>query len=269
MRATREARLAFGIATSAMAVTACRLVVAFLEADRVAIPREWRVGLLAVTAVATGVVVTGGVAYLAHAAARRSRYRGLLVSCVVLVLAAAAVLLTPLLVGALAGQHLSEVLTSTAWRWTWSSVAVLAPEVIAAGAMVAYAAAEREQQLTEQLEDELHQMATERNGMQHQLAEARQEIDELHAELVRADKQLDEQIREASELEKDLAELTSRADQVDELERELAELREHRASTAPSTDETVECRHGCGWTGMSTKAEAGHQRACPAREVAE
>jgi len=232
--------LAFGLAVAAMAVTASRLVIAYLEADRVPIDRDWRVGLLTLTAVATGVVVTGGLAYLAHASARRRRYRPLLVLCCGLVLVAAAVLLTPLLVGALAGQHLSEVLVSSAWRWTWSAVAVLAPEVIAAGCMVAYAGAEHDLEQIEELEQQLEQVATERNRRESELVQLRGE----------------------------LVQLTERAGELDELEQQLSELREHRASTA-SRAEQVECRNGCGFFGASSKAEAGHQRACPAREAAE
>jgi hypothetical protein len=61
-------------------VTAPRLALAFLAADGVVVPAAWRIDLLAVSSIATAVVLTGGTAYLAHAIAAASSGRGLLVA---------------------------------------------------------------------------------------------------------------------------------------------------------------------------------------------
>src|SRR6202140_1182059 len=59
-------------AVAAVTVTAPRLALAFLAADGVAVPTAWRIDLLAVSSVATAVVLTGGTADLAHAIAGAS-----------------------------------------------------------------------------------------------------------------------------------------------------------------------------------------------------
>lgn len=209
-------RLALAVVFAAVAVLAPRLVVLFLAADGVAVPPAWRSGLLAVSSVAMALVLTGGAAYLAHALARSRRYRGLLLTCWLVLLAAIAVLLTPLLAGSLTGSELHAVLTAPWARWLWGAVAALAPEIVAGGAMVALAALELDREHRDELESQLEQVARERNAAEHQLVQLREQAP--------------------------------------------------AATTAPAPPANpTPCRNACGKTFASTKAEAGHQRACPAR----
>ena len=65
---------------AAVTVAAPRLALAFLAADGVDVPTSWRIHLLAVSSVATAVMLTGGTAYLAHAIAVTSLGRGVLIA---------------------------------------------------------------------------------------------------------------------------------------------------------------------------------------------
>jgi hypothetical protein len=60
-------------ASLALLVNTPRLILAYLAADGLALAEGWRAAMLTVSAVATGIVLTGGNAYLAHAVARRRR----------------------------------------------------------------------------------------------------------------------------------------------------------------------------------------------------
>lgn len=171
--AERGARLRVGLhlAVAAILVNVPRLTLAFLEADGVEVGPGLRAGLLAVTGVATGVVLTGGGAYLAHALSRGSRFRPLLAATWGLVLACAAVLVTPALVAGLSGSELAAVLGSSWLRWAWSGTAVLAVELVAAGSMLAHAAEQGELERAEHAEQELLELARQRNRLEARLAE--------------------------------------------------------------------------------------------------
>jgi len=141
------ARFGLFLAVAAIAVNAPRLILVFLEAEGVPVASDLRVGLLALTGVATGVVLTGGGAFLAHAVAWGHHFRRILVVAWLIVLVATGVLITPMLAAGLAQAPLTTVLASSSSRWIWSAVAVLAVELVAAGSMIAYAAHRREAKL--------------------------------------------------------------------------------------------------------------------------
>jgi len=133
VRVTRPGVL---FAVAAVTVTAPRLALAFLAADGVAVPTAWRVDLLAVSSVATAIVLTGGTAYLAHAIAVSTRGRGLLMTLWTAALLCSGALIAPAIVATLRAQPLSVVLGAQQ-HWAWSICAVLAVDLVASGAMLA------------------------------------------------------------------------------------------------------------------------------------
>lgn len=135
-------RLPFAIVIAALVVSAPRLAVAFLLADGVGINERVQVAVYVLTGVASGIVLTGGNVYLAHALAEHWKRRGglwviLLVSWA-LFLGFAVVLIAPALVYGLTHSVLAEVLASAQTRWAWAIVAALSVEVLAAAAMAAH-----------------------------------------------------------------------------------------------------------------------------------
>jgi hypothetical protein len=168
----RPAASRFGlvVAVAAVAVNAPRLVLTFFAADGIVVGSRWRLALLALTGVATGVVLTGGGAYLAHALARQTEHRGVLAVVWLLVLSCAAVLVTPLLVASLDGRDLAQVLPTAPLRWAWSLVAVVAVELVAAGSMVAYTAEREADRSLADAERELLELARERNRLRDELS---------------------------------------------------------------------------------------------------
>src|ERR1700726_757429 len=123
-------------AIAAVTVTAPRLALAFLAADGVVVPTVWRIDLLAVSSIATAVVLTGGTAYLAHAIAVASSARGLLVALWTAALVCSGALIAPAIVATLRAQSLSAVL-GVQRHWAWSICSVLAVDLVASGAMLA------------------------------------------------------------------------------------------------------------------------------------
>lgn len=170
-------RLALLLAAAAVAVNAPRLILAFLEADGLPVSPSWRGSLLGLTGVATGVVLTGGGAYLAHALARGARYRRTLAVTWLLVLTCSGVLVTPMLVAGLGRAELGQVLPTPGKRWVWSATAVLAVELVAAGAMVAHAAHRTEQEEADETERELLRVARERDRLQGRLEGVSRELE--------------------------------------------------------------------------------------------
>lgn len=170
-----------------------------------------------------------------------------------LVLVGTGVLITPMLAAGLAEAPLTAVLASPSSRWAWSAVAVLAVELVAAGSMVAYAAHRREDRNAEDIEQELLEVADERNRLLAELEQLRDEFEVERAEMV----------QDIHRLESDL------------------ELRkpDSKSSTSPRTDATnngppdsvapasIPCRNGCGREFASPAAERGHQKGCPQRPV--
>jgi MFS family permease len=132
-KATRPGVL---FAVAAVTVTAPRLALAFLAADGVAVPTAWRIDLLAVSSVATAVVLTGGTAYLAHAIAVTPAGRGVLVALWTAALVCSGALIAPAIVATLRAQPLAVVLGAQR-HWAWSICAVLAVDLVASGAMLA------------------------------------------------------------------------------------------------------------------------------------
>ncbi len=134
-------RLPVNIAAAAVAVTAPRLALAFLQADGISIDPSTRATWLTVAAVATALVLTGGATALAHEIARQPGRRGLLGFFWVSALLSTGVLITPAIVAGLGSQGFASVLASPELRWAWSWAAVLAPDLMAAGLVLAAAGA--------------------------------------------------------------------------------------------------------------------------------
>jgi MFS family permease len=231
-RPSTLAHLGLFLAVAAIAVNAPRLILVFLEAEGVPVSAELRVGLLALTGIATGVVLTGGGAFLAHAVAWGRHFRRILVVAWLIVLVATGILITPMLAAGLAHAPLTAVLASSSSRWIWSAVAVLAVELVAAGSMVAYAAHRREDQDTGDLEQELLDIAAERNRLSGELDQLRGDFEAERAEM----------LEEVQQLESDL-----------------------NSRSQGSTPKSFPCRNGCGREFASPAAERGHQKGCPQR----
>lgn len=253
-RPSTLARFGLFLAVVAIAVNAPRLILVFLEAEGVPVSSELRVALLALTGIATGVVLTGGGAFLAHAVAWGRHFRRLLLVVWLIVLMATGILITPMLAAALAQAPLTAVLASPSLRWLWSAVAVLAVELVAAGSMVAYAAHRREEASTEGLEQELLEVAAERNRLLGELEQLQDDFGLERAEML-------EDIRR---LESDLDHRQLNSDsctspQPDAMSSAASE------SVAPAS--SIPCRNGCGRQFASPAAERGHQKGCPQRPV--
>jgi hypothetical protein len=129
------------LAIAAQAVSAPRLVLAFLDVDSVVIPVAVEVILLALTGLATALVLSGGGAYLAHTLATPTKRGGwwkvLLAGVWFTMLACAVVLIAPLMQSGMAHSSIAMTLHYTVAQWLWSIVAVVAVEVVAAGGMLA------------------------------------------------------------------------------------------------------------------------------------
>jgi hypothetical protein len=137
----------------ALLVNAPRFVLVFLRADSLALGKQIEAGLLILTAIATGCVLSGGGAVIAHTLAKHKhggRWRQALAAIWLAMLAFSVVLIAPLMVAGIRSSDLAAVLDSPAWQWGWSIVAVLAVEVLAAGAMIANALADEPLAVTEQ-----------------------------------------------------------------------------------------------------------------------
>ena len=130
------------IALSALAVNGPRFVLVFLEADGVILSHVVTGPLLGLTGIATGLVLTGGGAYIAHTIAEEGRppiVRFVLSICWACLLIFTVVLLAPAMTAAAKTSSLAEVLTTARLQWAWAIAAVVSVEVLAAGAMVAHA----------------------------------------------------------------------------------------------------------------------------------
>ncbi len=130
------------LALAALLVNGPRFVIIFLKVDSIDLPKTIEAVLLTATGIATGLVLTGGGAYIAHALAEskvRGAMRWFMILCWFLLLIFSVVLLAPLMVAAIDDSSLNTVLDSKFSQWLWSITSVLAVEVIAGGAMVAYA----------------------------------------------------------------------------------------------------------------------------------
>jgi len=252
-RSSTLGRFGLLLAVAAIAVNAPRLILVFLEAEGVPVSSDLRVGLLALTGIATGIVLTGGGAYLAHAVARGRHFRRILVVAWLMVLAGTGVLITPMLAAGLAEAPLTAVLASSSSRWIWSAVAVLAVELVAAGSMVAYAAHRREDHNAERVEQELLEIADERNRLLAELEQLRDDIEVERAEMV----------QDVRRLEAELDRRRPAQGSADSLEPDPSSNGAPE-STAPAN---IPCRNRCGREFASPAAERGHQKGCPERQV--
>jgi len=177
-------RLALALTLAAVLVAAPRLVLIFLEADSLQPGAEVRTALLGASGAALALVLTGGGAYLVHAIVRVGRFQRLLFALWLVILTCIAVLVTPRLVAGLQGAStpLAQVLATPALRWGWSATAVLAAELVATGCMIAYAAEHQQHHLLAELQQELEQLAHQRNRLQQQLLQANQRLEEQEQE---------------------------------------------------------------------------------------
>ena len=132
------------VAVAATLVSAPRLMLSFLIGDGVAVPEPVRITLLCTSSAATAVAVTGGAAYLARAIAVAATGRRFLAAAWLAAVLASSALMAPLIVAGLASSPLAGTLDSSASRWTWAVCAVLAVDLVAAGAMRADAAGRRD-----------------------------------------------------------------------------------------------------------------------------
>lgn len=130
------------LAIAALLVNGPRFVLIFLRVDSLTMPITAEAIMLGVTGIATGLVLTGGGAYIAHALAEsqtRGMVRTVMIICWFLLLIFNIILLAPLMVSAIRESSLRNVFETDFSQWLWSITSVLAVEIIAAGAMAAYA----------------------------------------------------------------------------------------------------------------------------------
>jgi len=135
-------RIGLWLAIAALLVNGPRFVIIFLQVDGLRLP-VWLEGiLLAITGIATGLVLTGGGAYAAHVLAQPThggKVRAFLLLCWILLLVFAVVLLAPMMVAAIRSSELAHVLVSNRAQWIWAVMSIVAVEVLAAAAMAAHA----------------------------------------------------------------------------------------------------------------------------------
>jgi hypothetical protein len=131
------------IAIAALLVNMPRLVILFLDVDGIDLGLAAEGWLLGVGGVAMGVSLSGGGAYIAHTIAqpkpRPAAATVALIACWVALLLFSVILLSPSLVLAVRSYDMAKVLVTERQQWLWSIIAVIAVEVLAAGAMVAHA----------------------------------------------------------------------------------------------------------------------------------
>lgn len=139
---------ALWIAAAAVAVNGPRLVLIFLQADGIAIPRGVEAAVLTITGIATGAVLTGGGMYIAHRLAEPGGSRAvrlILAGTWAALLVFSVVLIAPAMLLAWRHSPLAEIIPASADGWiigpdaAWATVAVLAVEVLAGGVMAAHA----------------------------------------------------------------------------------------------------------------------------------
>jgi hypothetical protein len=142
-------------AAAATVVTAPRLVLAFLVGDGIAVPDAVRIALLSTSSVATAIALTGGAAYLAHAITVARGDRRILAALWVATVACSSALMAPLIAAGLPRSLLASVLRTPTHQWLWAVCAVVAVDLVAAGAM----RADAEQSRDQERRDEEHERA--------------------------------------------------------------------------------------------------------------
>lgn len=142
-------KIALWLALSALAVNAPRFVILFLMVDGIYLPRGIEGLFLAITGIATGAVLSGGGAFIAHVLAHPTRggtVRAFVTTTWILLLVSNVILLAPMLVMAIQLSKLVAVLDSPGAQWLWAVTAIVSVECLAGGAMAAYALLDRSRQ---------------------------------------------------------------------------------------------------------------------------
>lgn len=134
-------RVSFGIVIAALLVSAPRLTLAFLIGDGILVAKSVEIGILTVTGIGSGVVLTIGNAVLAHALAVKATQRSWLwwIEAIawLLYLVGAVILVAPTLVAGLGHSPLGTVLSTPRAAWLWAITAVVIVELLVGAAMAA------------------------------------------------------------------------------------------------------------------------------------
>ena len=138
----KKSKVGLYLAIAALLVNGPRFIIVFLHADGILLPKGLEGAMLGITGLATGIVLTGGGAYISHQLAD-SQVKGLVKTIMAIIWLAflifSVILLAPLMVQSIQSSELVEVIDSTSMQWVWAVSSVLAVEVLASGAMAAYA----------------------------------------------------------------------------------------------------------------------------------
>jgi hypothetical protein len=141
-------RVSFGIVIAALLVSAPRLTLAFLLGDGIRVPEQMEVGILTVTGVGSGIVLTAGNALVAHALAVKAQQRSglwwLEAAAWLLFLVGAVIVMAPTLVAGLTKSSLNAVLQTSQSKWLWAVTAVVIVELLVGAAMAASILAQAE-----------------------------------------------------------------------------------------------------------------------------
>lgn len=231
----------FGIVIAGLLVTAPRLALSYLKADAIVLPANWEAWIFGTTGIASGIVLTGGNALIAHVLADKYRSRGLLWWIVaagwIAFLLFAVVLAAPVIVQGLQQSDLSTVLPQIKHQWTWAIVAVLSIEVLIAISMAAY------------VMHEVHEVPAQQSKSQQQPS-AIGMLAGAFAERIRANSTVQSESESATP-----------AEQMEHVAEQSAE-RESRQQQ--SRGEQVRCpqaERGCDYAGTQRGVNA-HQRWC-------
>jgi hypothetical protein len=125
---------------AAVCVNTPRYMITFLMADSIRLPPDFEALLLIITAVGTGIVLTGGGAVIAHILAFRTgggKVRAFLMLTWIFLNVFGVILLTPAIMLAVSRSELAYVL-SPGGQWWWSVVSIISVEWLAAAAMAGY-----------------------------------------------------------------------------------------------------------------------------------
>jgi hypothetical protein len=125
---------------AALGVNTPRYIISFLMADSLRLPPGLETLLLIITAVGTGIILTGGGAIIAHILAFRTgggMVRWFLMLTWILLNIFGVILLSPAITLAVSRSELAYVLPPAA-QWWWAVVSIVSVEWLAAAAMAGY-----------------------------------------------------------------------------------------------------------------------------------
>jgi hypothetical protein len=134
-------KIALWLAIAAVCVNTPRYVIMFLLVDGIELPAGLEGLLLMVSSVGTGVILTGGGAFVAHALAYDTvtgQVRVFLTVSWILLNFFGVILLAPWIVLAVSTSRLALVLNTPSLQWWWSIVSVVSVEWLAAASMSAF-----------------------------------------------------------------------------------------------------------------------------------